>query len=76
MITLHSIDLNYIHEKCFAESYKGLCRILITKNDVCGTSKCPFYKPDGCKDWVRVEDNRGIFIIPIEEYRDYRRRQK
>lgn len=76
MITLHSVDLNYTHDKCFAESYKGMCRILIAKSDVCRTHKCPFYKPDGCKDWVRVEDNRGTFIIPIEEYRDYRRRKK
>lgn len=75
MITLHSIDLAYVHDKCFAEGYKGVCRLLTIKSDVCRTSKCPFYKPDGCKDWVRVEDDKGTFIIPIEEYKDYRRKQ-
>ena len=75
MITLHSIDLAYTKDKCFGESLKGICRILTIKSDVCRTPKCPFYKPESCKDWVRVEDKRGTYIVPIEEYKDYRRKQ-
>lgn len=75
MITLHSIDLKYMHDKCFAESYQGVCRILTIQNDTCRTHKCPFYKPDGCKEWVRIEDNRGVNLIPPEEYETFRRKQ-
>jgi len=75
MITLHSIDLKYTHDKCFAESFKGMCRILTTQSDTCRTVNCPFYKPDGCKEWVRIEDERGVNLIPPEEYTYYRRKQ-
>lgn len=74
MITLHSIDLAHVHEKCFAEGYKGVCKLLTVKSDVCRTSKCPFYKPDECKDWVRVEDKQGVSLIPFEEYISLRSR--
>ena len=75
MITLHSVDLMRIDEKCFGESFKGLCRILTVKSDVCRTYKCPFYKPEGCEKWVRVEDSQGVNLVPPEEYENYYRRK-
>lgn len=73
MITKHSIDLKRINDKCFAKSVRDSCRITSAVNDKCGTYRCPFYKPEGCKDWVRIEDNTGINLIPPE---DFTRRKK
>lgn len=67
MITLHSVDLTMTTEPCFALTYDGDCRVLIMPHRNCCTYKCPFYKPDGCKDWVRIEDRQGINLIPPEE---------
>lgn len=68
MITVHSIDLKKINSPCFAlsKALKG-CKVLIHTEEECCTYKCPFYKPDGCKDWVRIEDRTGINLIPPEE---------
>ena len=77
MITLHSIDLTTTQDACFASIGNNNiygCRVLDITDLNCGTYKCPFYKPKGCKDWVRIEDERGINIIPPEEYKDYYRR--
>lgn len=76
MITLHSIDLRYIKDPCFAEMAGKGCRALSVKSEYCRSQKCPFYKPQGCKDWVRVEDKRGISVVPPEEYVRYRRGRK
>ncbi len=75
MITLHSINLQYTHDKCYAEAH-GECRALITKHKYCRSYKCPFYKPEGCKDWIRIDDKTGSNLIPPEEYKDYYRRAK
>jgi hypothetical protein len=29
---------------------------------------CDFYKPAGCKDWIRVERGDEVWLIPPEEY--------
>lgn len=74
MITLHSIDLKYVKDSCFALAPRyGVCKLLTEQHEQCGSQKCPFYKPAGCKDWVRVEDKHGISIVPAEEYYKYRR---
>lgn len=78
MITLHSIDLKTIEGPCFAsignEKHSG-CRILHKIEEKCGTYKCPFYKPKGCRDWVRIDDRQGSNIIPPEEYEQLIRRK-
>ena len=74
MITLHSINAKSIDEPCFAKLRNGGCRALAVISDNCGRD-CPFYKPTGCKDWVRIEDKMGVNFIPPEEYRDYYRRK-
>ena len=76
MITLHSIDLKRTDEPCFAKSRYGNCTLLVIQAEKC-CYKCPFYKPDGCKDWIRVEDYQGANLIPPEEFaKEIRRRQK
>jgi hypothetical protein len=70
MITKSSIDLTKINEPCFAligGRSSGWCSILLTTHTDCGTYRCPFYKPRGCKDWIRIEDRMGINLIPKEE---------
>ena len=68
MITKHSIDLTKVNDPCFATNTKyGGCRILIGIHPDCGTFGCPFYKPYECKDWIRIEDNTGINLIPPED---------
>ena len=77
MITLHSIDLKYVNDPCFAAfNVRGTngCRVLREMSKTCNF-KCPFYKPQGCKDWIRVEEGHDISIVPPEEYLKYRRRQ-
>lgn len=77
MVTLHSIDLKYTIDPCFAaignKEVTG-CRLLHKMPKSCNY-KCPFYKPKDCKDWVRVEEGHYITIVPPEEYYKYRRRQ-
>lgn len=75
MITRNSIDLKSTHDNCHAESLKGTCKILISKSRYCRTHKCPFYKPEGAKEWIRVKDKDGINLIPPEEYEFYRRKK-
>lgn len=76
MVTLHSIDLKYAHDPCFAEiGNKGVsgCRLLRRMEDECGY-KCPFYKPKDCKDWIRITEGNDVSIVPPEEYYRYRRK--
>lgn len=72
MITLHSLDLKYVRDKCYGEM-RGNCRVLSVKSEKCRTPGCPFYKPEGCREWIRVEDRQGCNLVPPEEYEKYRR---
>lgn len=45
--------------ECVALQYKG--------SIICGTYDCPFYKPLGCEDWVRLEENGEIHLYAPEE---------
>lgn len=74
MKTKHSVSLlRLINEPCDSLYPKG-CRILTQVSKGCGSCACPFYKPKNCGDWIRVEDEEGINLIPQEEY--YPARQK
>ena len=66
MKTPHSINLMSVKERCFAMD-EGICDAMTIKQKHCGTWKCPFYKPEGCKEWIRLEDEYGINLIPPEE---------
>ena len=74
MITLHSIDLKTTDEPCFARTRLGSCKLLVFMAKECGY-KCPFYKPDGCRDWIRIDDKQGSNLIPPEEFERAIRRQ-
>ena len=66
MITKSSIDLRYCIERCVNLKIGG-CAVLCKAEPQCNY-KCPFYKPEGCRDWIRVEDRDGIAVVPPEEY--------
>lgn len=68
MKTENSIDLKQAKEACSSRSELIVCDALVHYLSDCGTYKCPFYKPEGCKDWIRVEDEEGISLVPPEEY--------
>jgi len=38
--------------------------------------KCPFYKPKGCEDWIRVERDGQVWLVPPEEYYNREERKK
>ena len=70
MKTHNSLDLMQCDTPC-AMSFKQnsvACGLLTRYGKECGSAECPFYKPRGCKDWIRTEDEDGISIIPPEEY--------
>lgn len=54
--------------RCFADFNGAEC--LATEGYVkeCRTYLCPFYKPQGCKDWVKLEHADYIEMIPPEDY--------
>lgn len=70
MKTHSSIDLTKVTDKCFAALQHGKgCTVLAAAEEKCSAADCPFYKPEGLKDWVRVEDKDGINLVPPEEHR-------
>lgn len=54
------IDITNSTERCFA--LQDEC--IATLNEC----KCPFYKPEGCEDWIRIEKDNKVWIMPPEEY--------
>lgn len=74
MITRNSIPLEGILGACYAleEGTVKRCRVMDGLHEECGTCGCPWYKPKDCRDWVRVEDDRGVSVVPPEEYRAVR----
>lgn len=52
---------------CFANN--GWC-IALTEHDdsKCGTYGCPFYKPEGCEDWIKIEEENCVKLYTPEEY--------
>jgi len=75
MKTKNSIMLEETQQRCFARSEAICCTSLIKPEEQCGSYRCPFYKPQGCKDWIRIDDEDGCCLIPPEEYYASRRRK-
>ena len=68
MKTKNSVDLlPKTTDRCWALLSEG-CSILTRASKKCGSCECSFYKPVDCGDWIRVEDEEGITLIPPEEY--------
>lgn len=59
------VEISKCKEPCFAQLNVG-CKVLTC--DCVGKDECPFYKPQGCNDWIRVENNGEVWIVPPEEY--------
>lgn len=50
--------------KCFAETDTSEeCFALRKVHPECGTTGCPFFKPEGCKSYIRTFDNNGKVIF-------------
>lgn len=62
------IDLTTCTDKCFANSL-GTCRVLTTTAENC-TATCPFYKPKGCRDWIRMVAGDRVLLLTPEEYEE------
>lgn len=60
------VEITNVKERCFALLHTG-CAILCEIEPECST-ECPFYKPQGCEDWIRREKGDEIWLIPPEEY--------
>lgn len=75
MKTKNSIRLEETRQICCAYSITVNCSALTIADEQCGSCRCPFYKPSGCKDWIRIEDDDGVSLIPPEEYYTARRRK-
>lgn len=59
------IELHECIDRCFAE-LAGECDLL-KEVEVCDYT-CPWYKPRGCKDWVRLKYHGQEMLCPPEEY--------
>ena len=64
------IEITDSTERCFALWF-GRCSIRTDNTQDDCTPRCPFYKPQGCEDWIRREVNETIWLIPPEEYAKY-----
>lgn len=63
------VKLKNVRDKCFADTHGG-CKALNCECE--GKDKCPFYKPEGCEDWIRIEQYGEVWLIPPEEYYEVR----
>ena len=61
------IDITNIKDKCFADSL-GECRVLSSTISLECNASCPFYKPKGCEQWIRINTKSRAWIMPPEEY--------
>ena len=61
------IDITDYTEKCFADGL-GECRVLSETITTECNATCPFYKPKGCNDWVRIDTKTSVYLLTPEEY--------
>lgn len=52
--------------RCFAKIADG-CSCLNRCSKLCGTYNCPFYKPQSCEDWVRLDTKYMVRLFAPEE---------
>lgn len=58
------VEIAVVNDKCFALTERGC--VCLDDDSQCGKC-CPFYKPAGCEDWVKVEIDGEVWLIPPEE---------
>lgn len=64
------MQVRFFHEsdgKCFAKMIGGCAIYGEECGNKCGTYLCKWYKPQGCKDWVRLDDRYTVRLYPPEE---------
>ena len=64
------IDITNRPYKCFADI--GGCTVLVKAS----CKGCNFYKPVECEDWIKVEEDGRVYIMPPEEYDEINRRKE
>lgn len=52
--------------RCFGTGSHG-CEIMTEPSIRCGSYRCPFYKPVGCEDWIKIEDLSCVILVTPEE---------
>lgn len=52
--------------KCCMEIMGG-CTSLTEASEYCETYRCPFYKPEGCSDWLRRDKGENVELYTPEE---------
>lgn len=63
--------------KCFAKMTGGCVIFGGEMHERCGTYGCRWYKPEGTKDWVRLDTKTEVHMYPPEELgADYVSRQQ
>ena len=65
------MQVKFKHESdgiCFAKRFQE-CLVVGNCLKGCNTYACPFYKPCGCEDWIKIERQQSIAMIPPEEAR-------
>ena len=60
------IDLTGIKDKCCAQQH-GQCTVMSADIQLECNYRCPFYKPEGCKDWIRIEAKGRVLLYSPEE---------
>ena len=58
--------------RCFADKIvfelaDGGCEAMFERHPDCGTYNCPFYKPQGCEDWIKLEHKDRVEMYTPEE---------
>lgn len=61
------IDITDYKERCFADAM-GVCRVLTENIAFECNATCPFYKPKGCREWVRINTSTKVWLLTPEEY--------
>lgn len=59
---------SFRNKRCIA--MRDVDHIEAIQNGVCGTFRCPFYKPAELQElgWVRRDMGKDVMMIPPEEY--------
>jgi len=61
-----------VKQRCFAHGeFTSICKALTHIQPGCGTTKCPFFKPEGCRSYIRTvnEEGKVIFVKNGEIYK-------
>lgn len=52
---------------CFARQHNA-CKVMCELHPRCGTYYCPFYKPVGCEEWLRIDKSTFVRMYTPDEF--------